>query len=101
MKTCKFCNGKYCKNQKIPKWEYEKSKEFLSLLNKTKTINRHVSTYGLKHKAEKWAGDYICGCSLAQAAEDMGFEMKRCYDTSSNWFINFSLMGLKKLNLYP
>lgn len=101
MKTCKFCDGKYCLNNPLPEWEYKKSREFLTLIGKTKTINKHVSTYGLKHKVEKWAGDYICGCSLAQAAEDLGFAMKQCSYASPNWYINFSLKGLKKLNLYP
>jgi hypothetical protein len=109
--TCKFCDGAYCKNRKIPSEELYRATEFLLEVGKNKNINRATSTYGLKHCAEKWwrkehfangeetkdNNSYVCGCTLAFAAQDLGFDMKRCSRNSPNWMINFSSKGLRKM----
>lgn len=95
--TCIFCDGTYCKNRIVDINEYEKSKAFLSQVGKTKKVNTRISTYGLKHKVEKWSGIYICGCSLAQAAKDLGFTMRRIHGKSPNWLINFSIRDVNLL----
>ena len=52
-----------------------------------KTINRRITSYGLKHIAEKWAGEYISNDSLIQGLISCGFTAKRIPNTP-NFFFN-------------
>jgi len=58
--------------------------EFLSGVQLRKTINRKSgSSYGLKHKAEKWAGDYISNGALIAAALHLGIQFEQIPDTQN------------------
>ena len=41
-----------------------------------KTLNRNISSYGLKHLAENYAGKYISNLALVQAMIESGFRAK-------------------------
>ncbi len=68
---------------------------WLSLCNRTRTVNQRVSSYGLKHEAERWCrtqghddGGYISNGALLMAAYRLGFHVRRCSGRSPNAFIN-------------
>lgn len=54
--------------------EVELAKSFLLTCKPTKTT--FVSSYGLKHAAEEWAGEYISNGALITAAIEMGLGTK-------------------------
>ena len=55
-----------------------------------KTMNRKISSYGLKHLAERQAGSYISNEALIQAMIESGFRAERIRDTS-NYYFNVKL----------
>ena len=55
-----------------------------------KTINKRISSYGLKHLAERQAGAYISNEALIQAMLESGFRAERIRDTP-NYFFNVKL----------
>lgn len=60
-----------------------------------KTINKNHSSYGLKHKAEKWANHYISNDSLIEAMIQCGYNMQRCHPTSPNYYFNIKTLKAK------
>ena len=61
----------------------------MSLIDKTKSINRRVNSYSLKHIAEKYTGRYISNGSLILAALYMGFDIKQ-FENTPNAVFNMS-----------
>jgi len=57
---------------------------------KRKTINQNVSSYGLKHIAERDIGRYIGNGSFIEAMNILGFEKKEIKGTP-NYFFNIHL----------
>ncbi len=55
-----------------------------------KTINKRISSYGLKHLAERQVGSYISNEALIQAMIESGFRAQRIRDTP-NYFFNVKL----------
>jgi hypothetical protein len=53
---------------------------------KRKTINQNVSSYGLKHIAERDIGRYIGNGSFIEAMDILGFEKKRNKRNSKLFF---------------
>jgi hypothetical protein len=49
--------------------------EWLRHIPRRKTVN--LGSYGLKHQAERWGGDYVSNGALIAAAIQLGFEVKR------------------------
>lgn len=91
--------------------EFLASLAFLSRVDRTKTIREDISSYGIKHIAEKFAstypeGDelgpvYISNGILIAAAVQAGFEFKtymRGWDVSLNVCFNMSMRSLSALN---
>lgn len=75
-----------------PAEEVEVCKRWINeFIGKRKTINDEYSSYGLKHKVEKWAEDtdYISNGAFIQAAVDLGYEYRRIRN-SPNAFLNMS-----------
>jgi hypothetical protein len=57
---------------------------------KRKTINRKVSSYGLKHVVEKDIGQYIGNDSFIAAMDTLGFDKEQIKGTP-NYFFNIHL----------
>ena len=55
-----------------------------------KTMNKRISSYGLKHLAERQAGSYISNEALIQAMIESGFRAERIRDTP-NYYFNVKL----------
>jgi hypothetical protein len=55
-----------------------------------KTINKSISSYGLKHLAERQAGSYISNEALIQAMIQSGFRAQRI-PNSPNYYFNVKL----------
>jgi surface polysaccharide O-acyltransferase-like enzyme len=55
---------------------------------KRKTFNTKVTSYGLKHIAEKSMGIYIGMDSFIEAMDMLGFNKKQEYPESINYFFN-------------
>ena len=69
--------------------EIEAAKDWInSCIEMRQTINDAHTSYGLKHKAEKWAGIYISNDSLIAAMIELGFKARRVHSTSPNYFFN-------------
>lgn len=54
---------------------------------KRKTINKRITSYGLKHIVEKWAGEYIGNDSLIRGLISCGLKAERIPGTP-NFFFN-------------
>jgi len=52
-----------------------------------KTINTSITSYGLKHYAERKMGEYISNDSFIEAMFKLGFKGRRIKD-SENYFFN-------------
>jgi hypothetical protein len=73
--------------------EIEAAKDWInSCIEMRQTINDAHTSYGLKHKAEKWAGMYISNDSLIAAMVELGFKAKRVHPTSPNYFFNIKTL---------
>jgi len=92
---CEFCSGLYCQSREIPLKEYKKCEEFLLLIGGGQKINPKMTTYNLKHRAQEWSHIYVCGCTVARVASDLGFLIRRVRETSPNWFISYSQRGMR------
>lgn len=70
--------------------------EFLAPHGKRKTINRNISSYGLKHAVERWLRSngsdayfcYVSNGALIMAALELGYDCVQCAHGSPNVFIN-------------
>lgn len=80
--------------------QFELAMIFLSHQNKTRSLNRKMSSYGLKHRAENLSrefglftnlGNYVSNGALIAAAIASGFEVRRVAPDSYNAFLNISM----------
>jgi hypothetical protein len=55
--------------------EFIRAAEFLSKFGRRKSMNRRRTSYGLKHDAERQAGDYVANGTLIAAALALGFNI--------------------------
>ena len=70
--------------------EFIRAAEFLSKFGRRKSMNRKRSSYGLKHDAEREAGDYVTNGMLIAAALALGFSAERTHAGSPNAYFNIS-----------
>lgn len=70
--------------------EFVRAAEFLSRFGRRKTINTKRGSYGLKHDAERYAGDYVANGTLIAAALALGFAAKPTHWDSPNAYFNIS-----------
>jgi hypothetical protein len=70
--------------------EFIRASEFLSKFGRRKSLNRKRTSYGLKHDAERAAGDYVSNGMLIAAALAMGFSAERTHAGSPNAYFNIS-----------
>jgi hypothetical protein len=70
--------------------EFIRAAKFLSKFGQRKSMNRKRSSYGLKHDAERAAGDYVSNGMLIAAALAMGFSAERTHAGSPNAYFNIS-----------
>jgi len=70
--------------------EFVRAAEFLSRFGRRRTINTKQGSYGLKHDAEKFTGDYVANGMLIAAALALGFTAKPTDAGSPNAFFNIS-----------
>jgi hypothetical protein len=55
-----------------------------------KTLNKRITSYGLKHLAERQAGSYISNEALVQAMIESGFRAEKIGKTD-NYYFNVKL----------
>ena len=55
-----------------------------------KTMNKRITSYGLKHLAERQAGSYISNEALVQAMIECGFRAEKIGKTD-NYYFNVKL----------
>jgi hypothetical protein len=70
---------------------------FCVRIEKVKAINRHRTSYALKHIAERLAGTYISNGDLIAAAIAAGFRFRRCPCADLNVQLNMSEKSIKAL----
>jgi hypothetical protein len=70
--------------------EFIRAAEFLSKFGRRKSLNRKRTSYGLKHDAERAAGDYVSNGMMIAAALAMGFSAERTHAGSPNAHFNIS-----------
>lgn len=70
--------------------EFVRAVDFLSRFGRRKTINTKRGSYGLKHDAERFTGDYVANGTLIAAALALGFTAKPAYGESPNAYLNIS-----------
>lgn len=70
---------------------------FLRQITPRKTINRHMTSYGLKHVAEDWLGLYIANGTFIAAAIDAGFRYVRCSPDSPNAYFAMAQHDIARL----
>jgi hypothetical protein len=70
--------------------EFIRAVDFLSKFGQRKSMNRKRSSYGLKHDAERAAGDYVANGMMIAAALAMGFSAERTHAGSPNAYFNIS-----------
>lgn len=73
--------------------EYIRAAEFLSKFGRRQSMNRRRTSYGLKHDAEREAGDYVANGMLIAAALALGFTAERTHAGSPNAYFNISFKG--------
>jgi len=73
--------------------------KWLSQINRIKSINTNVTSYNLKHLAEKHIG-YITNGVFIAAAIHCGFRYSNCEHNSPNVFFNMSQKSLNKLDAF-
>lgn len=65
-------------------------------LMKIKRKNSQVTSYGLKHMAEKRLRFYVSNADMKKAMAESGFD---CYETErQNWFFNVSQRSVKEVS---
>ena len=86
--------------------------EFLNLVQKRKTINKKIGTYGLKHVVERWAekkhggypnDNYIDEGILINVAIEKGFKAVPAYlniDKFDSCYLNISERSLSEIDKY-
>jgi hypothetical protein len=71
--------------------EFIRASSFLSEFRPRKSMNRTRSSYGLKHDAERLAGDYVANGMMIAAALAMGFSAARTHSGSPNAHFNIGV----------
>ena len=86
--------------------------EFLNLVQKRKTINKKIGTYGLKHVVERWAekkhggypnDNYIDEGILINVAIEKGFKAVPAYlniDKFDSCYLNISERSLNEIDKF-
>ena len=86
--------------------------EFLNLVQKRKTINKKIGTYGLKHVVERWAdkkhggypnNNYIDEGILINVAIEKGFKAVPAYlniDKFDSCYLNISERSLNEIDKF-
>ena len=59
---------------------------------KRKTINRRITSYGLKHVVEHAVGKYIDMDSFIEAMDELGFKKSKIRDGGPNYFFNIQIV---------
>lgn len=89
--------------------QFELALIFLSRQKRTKSFNRQVGSYGLKHRAEDlsrafglftYLGNYVSNGMLLAAAFAAGFSVKRVADDSYNAYLNVSMQTVNAARGY-
>jgi hypothetical protein len=76
--------------------QVKRTEEWLKInAEKRKSINRMISSYGLKHQIEKDTG-YITNGALIQAANNLGYQIYPCRYGDLNCWFNISLKKSSK-----
>jgi hypothetical protein len=70
--------------------EFARAVAYLSRFGRRKTINVKSGSYGLKHDAERFAGQYIANGMLIAGALALGFSARPTHPGSPNAFFNIS-----------
>lgn len=87
--------------------EFERACEFLSRLSRTRAPTRVLTTYNLKHSAERWHRhrgiegrwdrEYVSNGMLLAAAYHLGFQVKRASPTAFSGHLNVSTASVRAL----
>lgn len=81
----------------IDQEEVALAKIFLSKLEKTTSVNRRCrGSYGLKHDAERYAGNYISNGALIAAAVELGFRVSPIAE-SPNAYLGYTTKSWKAI----
>lgn len=72
--------------------EIELCEKWINLVAiRTKRINKKRTSYGYKHDAERWAGQYICNDSMKLAARNIGLMIKAADKEGLNEYYNITV----------
>lgn len=75
--------------------EHEKLKNYIMQnIQKRKTINKDISSYGLKHHLERKLGFYVSNSDCKKAMTECGFNAKK---QGINWNFNVSKKSVKHI----
>ncbi|HEV7264741.1 MAG TPA: hypothetical protein VGN83_07475 [Falsiroseomonas sp.] len=87
--------------------EFERACEFLSRLSRTQAPTKVLSTYNLKHSAERWHRhrgiegrwdrEYVSNGMLLAAAYHLGFHVRRASPTAFTGHLNVSTTSVRTL----
>ena len=87
--------------------EFERACEFLLQLQKTQAPTRVLTSYKLKHSAERWHRhrgiegrwdrDYVSNGMLLTAAYHLGFQVRRTSRTSFSGYLNVSTASVRAI----
>ena len=70
--------------------------KWIRLMDPIQSINRNVTSYGLKHMAERYQNTYIANGILIAAALDAGYRYRKCRNNSPNCRFNMSQKSIKQ-----
>jgi hypothetical protein len=73
--------------------EFSRAAEFLFRFGRQKSVNRKRASYGLKHDAERAAGNYVANGMLIAAALAMGFFAERTHTPAHRTPTSTSRLG--------
>lgn len=76
--------------------EIDRARAWLRTQQPRLTLNARRSSYGLKHIAERAAGNYISNGAFIAAALLEGWTVKRIPGSNPNAWLNISEKGLKR-----
>ena len=75
-------NAKFAENRELmytekAREQFYTAREFLDGIDQTQKCNPRFSSYGLKHKCERWSGKYVTNGMFIAAAVSLGIKIKR------------------------
>lgn len=74
--------------------------QWVKLMLPIKSINQNVTSYGLKHMAERYQRTYIANGILIAAALHYDYFYKRCGKDSPNCLFNMSQKSIKEHDVH-